>query len=213
MHLVFRREEQAKAEAARADSSVPPPDSAYGLEVRLPAREARVEIETCARCHSRRAPLWRALRRGSLTSDMATIGVLTMDMRLDYSQSLKDKRHAVKGLKDRLRHRFNVAVAEIDCQDLWQRAGIGIVTISTSQAHAEQELAAVADEIERTQDIPEPVLTALQITEQIVPNLVVKEALVKTRDAVTDGKSLAQPLAQSKIFPQLMIDLIKIGEV
>jgi type IV pilus assembly protein PilC len=57
-----------------------------------------------------------------------------------------------------------------------------------------------------------PVLTALQITEQIVPNLVVKEALVKTRDAVTDGKSLAQPLAQSKIFPQLMIDLIKIGE-
>jgi type IV pilus assembly protein PilC len=57
-----------------------------------------------------------------------------------------------------------------------------------------------------------PVLTALQITEQIVPNLVVKEALVKTRDAVTDGKSLALPLAQSKIFPQLMIDLIKIGE-
>jgi type IV pilus assembly protein PilC len=57
-----------------------------------------------------------------------------------------------------------------------------------------------------------PVLTALQITEQIVPNLVVKEALAKTRDAVTDGKSLALPLAQSKIFPQLMIDLIKIGE-
>jgi type IV pilus assembly protein PilC len=57
-----------------------------------------------------------------------------------------------------------------------------------------------------------PVLTALQITEQIVPNLVVKEAIAKTRDAVTDGKSLALPLAQSKIFPQLMIDLIKIGE-
>jgi type II secretory pathway component PulF len=57
-----------------------------------------------------------------------------------------------------------------------------------------------------------PVLTALQITEQIVPNRVVKEAVAKTRDAVTDGKSLALPLAQSKIFPQLMIDLIKIGE-
>lgn len=57
-----------------------------------------------------------------------------------------------------------------------------------------------------------PVLTALQITEQIVPNRMVKEAISKTRDAVTDGKSLAQPLAQSKIFPQLMIDLIKIGE-
>jgi Flp pilus assembly protein TadD len=45
------------AEAARADSTVPAPDSAYGLEVQLPASEARTEIETCARCHSRRAPL------------------------------------------------------------------------------------------------------------------------------------------------------------
>ena len=57
-----------------------------------------------------------------------------------------------------------------------------------------------------------PVLTALQITEQIMPNRVVKEAIAKTREAVTDGKSLALPLQQSKIFPQLMIDLIKIGE-
>lgn len=57
-----------------------------------------------------------------------------------------------------------------------------------------------------------PVLTALQITEQIVPNIVVKDAIARTREAVTDGKSLALPLAQSKIFPQLMIDLIKIGE-
>ena len=45
------------ADAARRDSTMPPPDSAYGLEVQLPAREARVEIETCARCHARRAPL------------------------------------------------------------------------------------------------------------------------------------------------------------
>lgn len=57
-----------------------------------------------------------------------------------------------------------------------------------------------------------PVLTALKITEQIVPNRIVKEAIAKTHDAVTDGKTIAQPLAQSKIFPQLMIDLIRIGE-
>jgi type II secretory pathway component PulF len=57
-----------------------------------------------------------------------------------------------------------------------------------------------------------PVLNALRITEDIIPNVVVKEAIAKTRDAVTDGKTIAQPLAQSKIFPQLMIDLIKIGE-
>ena len=57
-----------------------------------------------------------------------------------------------------------------------------------------------------------PVLTALKITEQVLPNRVIKEAIAKTRDAVTDGKTLAQPLAQSKIFPQLMVDLVKIGE-
>jgi type II secretory pathway component PulF len=57
-----------------------------------------------------------------------------------------------------------------------------------------------------------PVLTALKITEQIVPNRMVKEAISQTREAVTDGKTIAQPLARSKIFPQLMIDLLKIGE-
>ena len=57
-----------------------------------------------------------------------------------------------------------------------------------------------------------PVLIALKITEAIVPNTVVKEALARTREQVTDGKTIAQPLAQSKLFPQLMIDLLKIGE-
>jgi type II secretory pathway component PulF len=57
-----------------------------------------------------------------------------------------------------------------------------------------------------------PVLTALKITEQIIPNAMVKEAIAITRDEVTDGKTIAQPLARSKLFPQLMIDLIKIGE-
>ncbi len=57
-----------------------------------------------------------------------------------------------------------------------------------------------------------PVLTALKITEQIVPNAVVKDAIARTREEVTDGKTIAQPLAHSKLFPQLMIDLLKIGE-
>ena len=57
-----------------------------------------------------------------------------------------------------------------------------------------------------------PVLTALKITEQIISNRIVKQAISQTREAVTDGKTIAQPLARSKIFPQLMIDLIKIGE-
>lgn len=57
-----------------------------------------------------------------------------------------------------------------------------------------------------------PVLTALKISESIIPNLVLKEAIAKTREDVTDGKTIAQPLARSKVFPQLMIDLIRIGE-
>ncbi len=57
-----------------------------------------------------------------------------------------------------------------------------------------------------------PVLTALHITEQVIPNVLLKEAIAKTRDAVTDGKTIAQPLASSKLFPQLMVDLVKIGE-
>ena len=57
-----------------------------------------------------------------------------------------------------------------------------------------------------------PVLTALKITEQVMSNVHIKEAIAKTREAVTDGKTLAQPLAQSKLFPQLMVDLVRIGE-
>ncbi len=57
-----------------------------------------------------------------------------------------------------------------------------------------------------------PVLTALKITEQVMSNGLIKVAIAKTREAVTDGKTLAQPLAQSKLFPQLMVDLVRIGE-
>ena len=55
---------------------------------------------------------------------MAAIGVLTLELRIESSHSLKEKRHVVQSLKDRLRHKFNVSVAEIAHQDLWQRATI-----------------------------------------------------------------------------------------
>ena len=77
---------------------------------------------------------------------MAAIGVLTLELRLENSHSLKDKRHVVESLKDRLRHKFNVAVAEIDHQDLWQRAAIAAVTVSSDRVHAEKVLRAVEEE-------------------------------------------------------------------
>lgn len=77
---------------------------------------------------------------------MAAIGVLTLELRLENSHSLKDKRHVVESLKSRLRHKFNVAVAEIDHQDLWQRAAIAAVTVSSDRVHAEKVLRAVEEE-------------------------------------------------------------------
>ena len=77
---------------------------------------------------------------------MPSIGVLTLELRLDDAHSLKDKRHTVKSLKDRLRSKFNVAVSEIDYQDLWQRSLISAVTVSGDHAHAEQVLQLVERE-------------------------------------------------------------------
>ena len=77
---------------------------------------------------------------------MATVGVLTLELRLEHSHSLKEKRHVVQGLKDRLRHKFNVAVAEIEGQDLWQRATVAAVTVSSSHDFAEKVLRSVEDE-------------------------------------------------------------------
>ncbi|MEC9081546.1 MAG: type II secretion system F family protein [Verrucomicrobiota bacterium] len=57
-----------------------------------------------------------------------------------------------------------------------------------------------------------PVLTALKITGDVIPNVIIKDAIVMAREAVTDGKSLAEPLARSGLFPKLMIDLVRIGE-
>ena len=77
---------------------------------------------------------------------MATIGVVTLELRLDNSHSLKDKRHVVESLKNRLRHKFNVAVAEIDHQDLWQRAAVAAVTVSSDHTHAQKVLQSVEEE-------------------------------------------------------------------
>ena len=71
---------------------------------------------------------------------MPTLGVLTLELHIEGAHSLKDKRHTVKGLKDRLRSKFNVAVAEIDYQDLWQRALVSAVTVSSDHTRAEQTL-------------------------------------------------------------------------
>jgi len=78
------------------------------------------------------------------------VGLLTVEMHVPGSQSLKDKRAVLRRVKDRLK-KFNVAVSEVEHHDLWQRAELAVVTVSTDQPHADRELAAVADEIDRVE--------------------------------------------------------------
>lgn len=78
------------------------------------------------------------------------VAVLRVDLHLPSAQSLKDKRMVLRRVKDRLQ-KFNVAVAEVEHQDLWQRAALGIVAISTTEDHVERELGAAAAEIDRVE--------------------------------------------------------------
>ena len=77
------------------------------------------------------------------------VGLVRLEIHLPYAQSLKDKRQVVRKLKERLRARFNVAVAELDHQELWQRATVGVVSISNDNAHLAQVLETVAHESEK----------------------------------------------------------------
>ena len=61
------------------------------------------------------------------------VGLLTLEIHLPYSHSLKEKRAVLRKIRDRLRARFNVAVAELDHRDVWQVATLGVVSISDSQ--------------------------------------------------------------------------------
>ncbi len=61
------------------------------------------------------------------------VGVMTLDIHLPYSHSLKEKRAVLRKIRDRLRARFNVAVAELDHEDVWQEATLGVVSVSNSR--------------------------------------------------------------------------------
>ena len=68
------------------------------------------------------------------------VGLMTWELHLAGCQSLKDKRHVLKSLKDRLHNRFNVSAAETDHHDLWQRAELTVCVVSTDRGHAQRVL-------------------------------------------------------------------------
>jgi uncharacterized protein len=77
------------------------------------------------------------------------IGLLTLEIYIPEAHSLKDKRQVLRSLKDRLRGKFNVAVAELDGQDSWQRSVVGVVSLSNNNTHLEQSLRNVLEDSER----------------------------------------------------------------
>lgn len=77
-----------------------------------------------------------------------TIALLSLELHLPSSQSLKDKRMVLRRIKDRMKA-LNVSVAEVAFADLWQRAGLAIVAVAASDEMAERTIAAAHREIER----------------------------------------------------------------
>ncbi|MGB7847197.1 MAG: DUF503 domain-containing protein [Candidatus Acidiferrum sp.] len=77
------------------------------------------------------------------------VGLLTLELHLGEARSLKDKRQVLRSLKDRLRANYNVAVAELDFEDTWQRSVVGVVTLSNEEQHVEEALQKVLAEADR----------------------------------------------------------------
>jgi len=82
------------------------------------------------------------------TTDMP-VAKLTVELSIPHAQSLKDRRQVVRSLKDKLRHGFNVSVAELDDASLWNRATLGIVAISSSTAYLTGQMKGVDDALQR----------------------------------------------------------------
>ena len=77
------------------------------------------------------------------------VGVMTLEIRIPYAHSLKEKRAVLRKVRERLRNRLNVAVAEMDHQDVWQRATLGIVSVSSSRNNLELTLRRALAESEK----------------------------------------------------------------
>lgn len=68
------------------------------------------------------------------------VGLCTVELFISESQSLKDKRQVLHSLKDRLHGKFNLSVAEVDGQDLWQKAVLGMACVANEGSHVNQVL-------------------------------------------------------------------------
>lgn len=79
------------------------------------------------------------------------IGICTLELYLHGNQTLKGKRQVLSSMKEKLKHRFNVSVAEVDHLDAWQRATLGVVMVSNVQRLVDAELNQLIDFLEASQ--------------------------------------------------------------
>jgi uncharacterized protein len=77
------------------------------------------------------------------------VAKLTVEISISHAQSLKDRRQVVRSLKDKLRHNFNVSVAELDDASLWNRAVLGIVALSSSASYLAGQMQEIDKSVHR----------------------------------------------------------------
>ncbi len=76
------------------------------------------------------------------------IGILKLTLYIPESGSLKDKRRVLRSLKDRLKNKFNVSVAEVDHHDLWQKATVAVALVTRDRRHADESLQKILNKVE-----------------------------------------------------------------
>jgi uncharacterized protein YlxP (DUF503 family) len=81
------------------------------------------------------------------------ISLLTIELMIPWARSLKDRRRAVRGLKDRLRSRFNASVTEVGFHDKWQRATIAVCIAHNDRRQLESVMTRVRQLAEDAQDV------------------------------------------------------------
>jgi len=80
------------------------------------------------------------------------VGLLTLELAIDHAQSLKDKRAVLNRLKDRVRRDFNVSIAEVEANEVWNYAELAVVIVSNEQRFANQVLSQVVNLVETMHD-------------------------------------------------------------
>jgi uncharacterized protein YlxP (DUF503 family) len=77
------------------------------------------------------------------------VAKLTVELSIPHAQSIKDRRQVLRSLKDKLRHGFNISIAELDDANLWNRATLGIAAISGSSSYLAGQMKELDDAIHR----------------------------------------------------------------